>query len=397
MWSPLRASCVVVQFTRILLYYYNNMSNTYFMLWHSFTYSAIGRVPGLNATIAPTMTCPESRTFHVKTLSPARLLVFYFLFFAVCCGLGSPTLQRYDPATVGVKDVGVYSKMVVDGPAAANDSHMLFRVLVPEMARPIYRAVNGHIGTWSPVRFSLLVVDSIFVSGSAVLLLWIGTGLYELPVGFAASLLYLLDFAVSNMQLVGLVDGAEACLLLAMVAALLADAWWALPIITVLGAAAKESFVPFAMVLMATWLWVDAATRTKRHLVSVVVSVAAAFGALAIVQVAVAGYVSSPLAFAATLRGPAPLASSGFLPWRDRTLGYVLIWLLPLAIPRLRRLPRHWLWAAATMSVTALLLSAYHEAAPGTLARAWFTTAGAPLSLAASIWLLESHPLKSQV
>src|SRR5580704_13984603 len=77
-----------------------------------------------------------------------RHITLWAMFFLVCLGLGYPTLNRYDPTkTVGMSDALQYSRLVVDGPQAA-EGHWRYRVLVPFLAKPIYRLTAGRIGSW---------------------------------------------------------------------------------------------------------------------------------------------------------------------------------------------------------------------------------------------------------
>jgi hypothetical protein len=70
----------------------------------------------------------------------------------------------------------------------------------------------------------------------------------------------------------------------------------------------------------------------------------------------------------------------------NHTFWYVFIWLLPLGIMRLRRLPRPWVLASAVAFFGALALGAYNNAA-GNTTRALFNVAGPILSLSVAIFL----------
>src|SRR5688500_20246253 len=75
------------------------------------------------------------------------------------------------------------------------------RVLVPFLARPIYRAVDGRVGTWRPEFLALLIVNSVFVAWAAVLLAGVGErATQSYVVGLTGSLLYLLSFNGDNVQ-----------------------------------------------------------------------------------------------------------------------------------------------------------------------------------------------------
>jgi hypothetical protein len=70
----------------------------------------------------------------------------------------------------------------------------------------------------------------------------------------------------------------------------------------------------------------------------------------------------------------------------DHTFWYVFIWLLPLGVLRLLRLPRPWVLACALAFCGALALGAYNNAL-GNTTRALFNVAGPILSLSAAIFL----------
>ena len=63
-------------------------------------------------------------------------VILWSLFFLICMGLGYPTLNRYDPRTIpGLLDSNGYSSLVTGGLAGDEST----RILVPYLARPIYR------------------------------------------------------------------------------------------------------------------------------------------------------------------------------------------------------------------------------------------------------------------
>ena len=91
----------------------------------------------------------------LSALATATLL--WTFFFAVCIRLGYPTLHRYDPGVPNA-DATEYSKMVRSEEGVA--PHFRHRVLVPYLARPIFRAATGRVGSWNPAYFALLLVNS---------------------------------------------------------------------------------------------------------------------------------------------------------------------------------------------------------------------------------------------
>lgn len=189
---------------------------------------------------------------------PRRLehgALLWVAFFLICFGLGYPTLNRYDPSkTPATADTQRYFEAVVSG--SVHNDHFDYRVMVPYMARPIYRLVVGHTGTWNPVSFSLLVVNSAFCSSSALMLVYlsIAFGLTS-ATGFIAGFAYLANFNVANAQLAGLVDSSETFFVTVLMFVLWRRAWNLLPIVAGVGALTKETFVPISFLFVVGWVW----------------------------------------------------------------------------------------------------------------------------------------------
>jgi len=64
------------------------------------------------------------------------------------------------------------------------------------------------------------------------------------------------------------------------------------------------------------------------------------------------------------------------------------LWLLPTAIPNLKRLPKSWLIPVGATCAMAFVLDAYFGGAPGTVGRELFSIAGPVLSLSSALFLL---------
>lgn len=308
-------------------------------------------------------------------------------------GLGYPTLSRYDPRSVpGLFDSIGYSSLVTGGSLAGDESH---RILVPYLARPIYWLVDGHLHTWNPVFFALLVVNSFLIATTAYLLVGVSHRIVgDYAVALVSGLLYLTNFAVSNFNLAGYVDSAVNCMIMAVAWTLITERWWLLPFWGVLGALAKETFVPLSTVFaLAWWLtsWQRGALRLTR-LAWVAVTAAVGLATLVFVMARVSPG-SSPMAFAASRwnesgRGYFYLSGLvGCLIARESL--YVFGWLLPLGVWRLGRLPKTWVAASVAATLAALAMAAYDNAL-GNAVRPVFSCIGPVLSLSASILLVEA-------
>jgi hypothetical protein len=333
------------------------------------------------------------------------------LFFLICLGLGYPTLNRYDPGKVtGTSDVSQYRRMAMgqgsdremEGDtvlARLGQQENYYRVLVPFVARPIYRLLRGRVGSWDAAMAGLLVANSIFTATTAYLILVIAGNLgIDFATALVGSLLYLLNFCVTNLFLVGLIDSAEACFLLLIVWSLFKSRWYLLPLWGIFGALAKETFAPLSVMLAFGW-WLSAAAKGRRDFVRLVWIAGLGLASIATVTTvmsSLAGGLVFPWQFAATMRANASFLTGLRGCLTDHTFWYVFIWLLPVGLMGIRRIPRDWMMAAAVAFTGALFLGAYNDAG-GNTTRALFNISGPILSLSAAMFLVGSKrgPLSS--
>jgi hypothetical protein len=353
-------------------------------------------------------------------IAAARVALLFCVFFLIASGMGYPILNRFDPRqTPGLSDVKTYAALVT-GTAGLDTEDMRFRrfrVLVPSLAKPFYWLARGRSSSWDPVMFGLLAADSLFVAGTAVLIVILGNRkLGSSTVGLVGALLYLVNFAVPNLRLVGLVDAGEGFFLLALLWSLSECELWALPVIAMLGALTKESFIPFSIVLTSAWwfsTWPDRkdtdrkdkgkdkdkdkdeGNRTRNRFLPdaawIVTSWALSFATMIALQWSITGGFVSPLRFGLDLHrgGGYYLAPS----LHDRNLWYIFLWLLPTAIPNLKRLPKSWLIPVGATCVMVFVLDAYFGGSPETVGRALFSIAGPVLSLSSALFLLRISSL----
>jgi hypothetical protein len=334
------------------------------------------------------------QTPPTRFLTAKYFLLLWLLFFAISVGLGYPTLQRYDPRkTEGLSDTFKYYATTT----AADPSVYIFkemfrgRVLVPYVARPFYWFAQRFLPSLNAGFFGLLVANALFCATTACLIVSIGNRLFDLSVALLGATLYLLSFAIPNLQLAGLIDSGEACFMVALTWSLLSGKWYLLPVWGLLGALAKETFVPFSFVFSFTW-WLAERRQSGNELSKLKWIVT-----LAIIGLITVSTVHSLLAD--QLRWPWQIADQARSPvnffvalWHcvtERSFWFVFGWLLPLGIWRLKFFPRPWRAAAITTSVLAILLGAYSNAG-GTVGRATFDIVGPLLSL--SVALLLARP-----
>jgi len=319
--------------------------------------------------------------------------ILWLLFFLICMGLGYPTLNRYDPGKVdSLFDPGAYAALVTGSPLLEEQRDLSHRVLVPYLAKPVYAVAKGHLGTWNPAYFSLLVVNSFFIASTAWLLVEIGHVLVgQYTVALLAAFVYLANFMVANRRLSGYVDSAIDFVLIAIVWSLLAERWWMLAVWGALGALAKETFIPLSVVFASAWYLTGANAGSRKFSRPAWVGLMAAvgFGVLILVM----SHQSppySPLSFATSRQaesGSHFLYLSGLIRClTSHEFVFTFAWLLPLGLPSLRMLPRTWKAGAFGAGLTALALGAYDDAL-GNAVRPMFSALGPLLSLSTAILL----------
>jgi hypothetical protein len=326
------------------------------------------------------------------THSPANgnrighFVLLFSLFFLICLGLGYAILKRYDPRLPGHNPDSAYYYEIVTG-EAQQTMFWRYRILVPYTARPFYWLAKGRVETLDPVFLGLLAASSLYVAGTASILVRIGrrvTGDYA--IALLGAMVYLLNFAITNFQLAGLIDSGEAFFLIAVVWCLLSNKWALLPLCGVFGALAKETFVPLSVMLALVW-WI-AARRKEESRVADLCWVAAlgltGVATMTMVQALVAAQWVWPWHLEVSSDSPSNPLINLFNCLSSHEILYVFGWLLPLGAIRLDRLPRPWVLASAVTVLMALVLGASVDA-HGNVSRAMFDVAGPMLSLSVAI------------
>jgi hypothetical protein len=325
------------------------------------------------------------------------ILLLWILWFAISFGLGYPTLNRYDPASPWVvapgaapdelADPGEYRALILGTPADAVRQAQT-RILVPLLARPVYALVEGRTGSWHPVWFSMLVVNAAWTATACCVLLYLGRRLGAMALLGVA--IYLLNWVVANEQLAGMVDSAEGCLLLALAAVLSVGAWWPLPLMGVVGALAKDTFVPLAVVFALAWLVArrQANALPLRELGWVLALAVSGLATVLLLRSLIAGIWVEPFTLLADEASGEGLVVGLAHVLGARNFWYVFAWLLPLGVWSLRRFPVPWAAGSLAAMGTALLLGAYTDAG-GNTARAMFNAGGPLLSLSAALTIAQ--------
>jgi hypothetical protein len=309
--------------------------------------------------------------------------LFFGLFFLICFGLGYPTLNRYDPSQVfGTNDSVHYFKVVTSGPRNAT-GHWRYRLAVPYLAKPFYWLAKDRLKSWNPVSFAILVVNSVFVATSALLLIILALKLVgDYTVALVSALFYLLNFNIANWQLSGLVDSAEGCLILAVILALVIGRWALLPFFGIIGALAKETFIPLAGSLALIYcLAADhAGDRLIIRLALVAMMVVTGLFTVVAVRSLISGHLVGPWTIIAAEKGSRTFLSGVISSLADRRFWYVFGWLLPLGTVKLRYFPRPLVYASVGAAAVAIILGGWNNSG-GNVGRPVFETLGPILTI----------------
>ena len=331
-----------------------------------------------------------------KSLGAKYFLLLWLLFIAICFGLGYPTLRRYDPRkTEGLSDTPKYYATTTGADPSVYVFSEMFRgrVLVPYVARPFYWFALKYFPGWNAGFFGLLVANALFCATTACLIVSIGFRFVELGTALFGATLYLLSFAIPNLQLAGLIDAGEACFMIALTWSLLTGKWYLLPLWGLLGALAKESFVPFSFVFSFTWWLVERRqygnqlSRLKWILALAVIGLVT----VSTVHSMISGQLRWPWQVADQAKASVNFFVALWHCFTERSSWHVFAWLLPLGIWRLKFFPRPWRAASIAASIVAIMLSAYINAS-GAVGRSTFNIIGPLLSL--SVALLLARPFE---
>ena len=332
----------------------------------------------------------------IEAPSPSRrpsivnLSLYWALFFLICFSLGYPSLNRYMPEEANLSDVAKYRELVVKDFSEAKDTLWRYRVIVPYLAKPFYRIGQDRIGSWDPASFGLLAANSIFLASTALILLALTYQIAnDIRPGIMAGLLLLVNFNVSNMYLLGLIDSGEIFLLTLMTWCIYFNNWWALPLLGIVGALTKDTFIPLSIATASGWFlfnWLEGQFVWKQ-IWSVFGLAVLSFGTLLLFR---SWATDSPYWFledlAPTVRGSTPFIADLISTILNRNILYTFVWLLPCGILGLRFLPKGWVWGSIATVVVVFGLSAAIGVGDN-IGRPLFSAAGPMLTVGAALFL----------
>jgi len=311
------------------------------------------------------------------------------LFFCICFSLGYPSLNRFDPRLV-TPDAEDYFRLVTGRPSEAGDL-LRYRVLVPWVAKPFYWMSRGHIRSWNPIAFGMLVSNSLFTATGACLLLSLGRRIAGSEgTALAGTLLYLLNFTMSNRQLgTGLVESGQACGMLALFQFLSTQRFRLLPFVGIAGALTKESSIPLSAMAAAGWLFMERHNPRWRESGTtwLAIMVVAGLSTFSLIQFSIDGRFTWLWQFVVSLRDNNVSLLQGLINCvTDRYFWYVFGWLLPLGLLRLKDFPASWIVASVSGAAAALAMGAWGNT-EGNTVPAIFNSVGPILSLSTAQFL----------
>lgn len=325
----------------------------------------------------------------------SRALLIWAVLFLASAGLGYPTLARYDPRTApGVTDAAEYAQLVKTARFA--DARTLQerprpRLMVPWVARAVLSVIQGETRSADAVMLALLIANALFCATAAMILIDLALRLQVSDaVALFAATLYLLNFAVPNFAMSAMVDSGEACMMLAVTWALFTQRWFLLPVLGAIGAFGKETFLPFAVIYVGTWWYLQPHGDDRLRWARLVwVLIMTTVTAITLVAVWSAWYhqLVAPWLIATVQHANNATFLEGL--WNVVTshgLLYVFGWLLPLGAWKLRELPREWSLSIGATAAFAILLGAWDDSGSN-IARALFNIAGPILTLSAALLL----------
>jgi len=333
----------------------------------------------------------ELRPHRSSALPWRSAAVLLLLFLLISAGLGYHGVRRYEPWDVGMTDVREYGHMVAGTVERTPTTHRTYRILVPWLARPAFAVASRWMPRPRAVLVALLAVNAALMAAAATVLVAIAR---RLELGHAAGMLgaclLLLNVWVANVYVVGLVDAGELCALVLWAWALLDRRWWALPLIAVAGGLAKETFVVFAAVMGALWWWMEWRRSPHARVAAAALAgaVVAGLGAVLAVRWSMSAG-ATPLQIAGSFARPGP-GLPHRVAWHlaDVDFWAGFLWLAPLGLWSVRRLPAPWMAGAAAAALAAFGMGVHAMAGASNVGRPIFSLLGPPLSLAAAVTLL---------
>ena len=190
-------------------------------------------------------------------LDRTSYLSLFSIFYMACLGLGYSTLNRFDPSLLpALSDTIIYIKIVESGILGLEIDQYgrSSRIFIPYLAHLVYLSLPD-LGSFSKVFFSLLIVNSFFTSLTAVLFFHLSIKILNSnKIALMTSFIFLFNWVIPNVYLVGLVDASHGFFFSALLYCLLFKKLKWIPLIAILGTANKETFLPLGSIFFFGWI-----------------------------------------------------------------------------------------------------------------------------------------------
>ncbi|MHC4758752.1 MAG: hypothetical protein ACYTE8_08845 [Planctomycetota bacterium] len=316
------------------------------------------------------------------------IFILFFIFMSICFGFGYASFNRYDLRKTAVTDSIHYYEMALFDYENV-EAPFRYRPMIPTLAGILYKTTISRLnfGSWEPVFFSFTIVNSIFISLTCFLLISITRALkFSNTAATLAPFLYLSSYAIVNYHTTGLVDAGEAFFLTAVMLALLKEKWFFIPIIITVGTWAKEGIAAFGLVYTVAWWLFNHFRKVKMPRISLVyiclAVILAVCSLLLIYQLIISGetYEKHTFSMVRIYRIPLIIFSPAYL----KETCYPLLFLLPVGLIRLRRIPLSFTVASLITALAVIIIAAYVEATRG---RALFNVLAPLLSVSCAVFL----------
>jgi hypothetical protein len=185
-----------------------------------------------------------------------------------------------------------------------------------------------------------------------------------------------------------MIDSGEALCMALLTWALMRGISILPPVLGVLGAAAKETFLPLSAMFAVTWLFVEWQQGTlKRHMIT---SVAGMLVLAVSTQIALwsfwRGQLVLPTDIANAHTAPAPFLDGLWRGMTSHELLYAFAWLAPVGLCKLKSLCPSWVAASLVSGAGVILMGAWDDGR-GNFTRALFNVCGPILCVSAALLL----------
>ena len=335
-----------------------------------------------------------------------HVIIMYFMmlaiFFFMSVGLGYAVLNRYDPTQLNaLSDTVFYSNLVERGlDGIVYDPYgRSTRILLPMIAHFFYETLP-QLGTWNMTALSMLISTSIFSALSGLFIFILGFNLTKSScIAIFASLLYLLNYSVTNFYLAGLVDGGFGFSFIFLLYALTNNKWNWIPIIGMVGALIKEVFLPLGSIFILGWMiseWYQTKKVNLKNILYFLAFIGITFSVVTVLKSYALNELVFPWKQVSDVKGET-IYTGMFLVLTIVRFLYVFVWLLPLSIPNLSKLPKNWIGAMGAAVFITIILGMWAGISGAGFGRGVFNVAAAGFCIASAITLnnlLETYQKK---